>query len=97
MSYRRHDLSALIVTDARAAAKVVLEAYRRARCSRKEAARLLGCSRAGTWGRWVQRLDRAGTGVTAAMRRMKRAAKAEGWHNRANATRGAAAESVNDG
>lgn len=76
--YRKHQLAQRIELDPAGAAREVAAEYRRAKCSRQDAAKSLGVS-PGTFIRWVKILDAKGAGLSATLGRLKRQARREGW------------------
>jgi hypothetical protein len=75
MSFVRHRLSALIQISPEEARRELLEAYRNAGASRRDAAKLLGCDE-DTFATWAKRLD-----LGAQLEALTDAAKLEGWHH----------------
>lgn len=78
MAYRRVGLTALIEVAPEEATTRIIEAYRQAQASLRDAAKLLGIHER-TLERWVEKL---GIGVTLA--EIKETAKKEGWHHEEN-------------
>lgn len=76
MGYARKLITALIeVEDRERATGMILEAFRRAKCLRSEAARILGCDRE-TLAIWVRRLA-----LEAQLTKLEAQAKRQGWHH----------------
>lgn len=73
MAYRKHPIGQLIEQRPSLAIDKILDAYRRARCVQRDAAKLLRADET-TFIRWVQKLQ-----LQAAMTAMADSAKREGW------------------
>lgn len=75
MSFKQHRLSALIVVAPEEAKRAIVEAFRAAGASRRDAAKALGCDE-DTLAAWIKRLD---MGVE--LEAIVGVAKLEGWHH----------------
>lgn len=75
MAYRQHELAALIVVDRASARKRILAAFVDAKCSRDDAARILGCRRS-TLLAWIKKL-----GLQGDLQDVEAIAKRDEWHH----------------
>jgi hypothetical protein len=97
MAYRKHKLLSLIEADPRAAAEQIAEAFREAKCSRKDTAIRLELAY-NTLTRYVTALDRAlatreqRKPLTKRLEKIKASAIREGWHHEQNKQGGRPAE-----
>lgn len=75
MSYRTHEIAALIVAKPAEARAKILTAFVKGNASRAIAASLLGCTR-GTFGQWVRKLN-----MREELRQVEKIARRNGWHH----------------
>lgn len=78
MSYRTHEVAALIVAKPREARARVLTAFVQANANRTIAASLLGCRRS-TLAEWIRKL-----GMASDLREVEKIAKRDGWYHGRN-------------
>src|ERR1700722_2351765 len=88
MAYAEHELALKAKLDPEAAAKGILAAYRKARCSVRAMAAAHGCTEQ-TMARWIRGIDRrmedrSRETLTARLEKLKARAAEEGWHHDGN-------------
>jgi hypothetical protein len=81
MPFVDHEMTHLLRTDPVKASARIVDAYRRAKCLQKGAAKILGTT-AETLIRWIRALDGPSGGkLRARLDRLKAEAKRQGWHH----------------